>query len=66
MMEKTINHPARTVTTPNSNDPDYDWVPPLKAGKRGSQCGKCGSKFDYDKAYGYVCPRGPHCPMGMG
>lgn len=43
-------------------DPDYDFKP---AGKKGAQCGQCGMKFDYGKAYGFCCQQ-PGCPMGMG
>lgn len=50
-------------------DPDYEFVPPIKRWPettrifRGRQCGECGMKFEYDKAYGYCCPR-VACPMG--
>lgn len=40
----------------------YVIVPARKPVIRGQQCGECGMKFDYNKAYGYVCPN-PHCPM---
>lgn len=42
-------------------DDNYDIIKPLPRGtrqrrKKGMQCGKCGMKFDYGKAYGYTCP----------
>ncbi len=49
--------------TPN-RDPDYDIIPPLPKPvkqKKGSQCGECGMKFDYNTAYGYCCQR-DNCP----
>lgn len=30
---------------------------------RGTQCGKCGMKFEYGKSYGYHCPASD-CPVG--
>lgn len=48
-------------------DPDYDWIPPLppmtphSATKLGVQCGECGIKFEYGKAYGYAC-QNSRCP----
>lgn len=61
-----------TVVTVGStapvHDPNYDWIPPLPplmpanlATKLGVQCGECGMKFDYDKAYGYAC-QNQRCP----
>lgn len=51
-------------------DPDYEFVPPLpeRAGNlwplpKGRQCGECGMKFEYGKAYGYCCAS-TKCPMG--
>lgn len=54
------------TTTPSkfTPDPAYDLVPDT-AVKKGAQCGRCGMKFDHNKAYGYVCGS-PGCPMGMG
>ena len=31
---------------------------------RGAQCGRCGLKIEYGKAYGYHCPEGG-CPLGF-
>lgn len=50
-------------------DPKYDFVPPLPSDgpcgtKLGSQCGECGAKFDYGKAYGFVCGN-QRCPVQM-
>lgn len=49
-------------------DPDYDLIPPLPKApprKKGSQCGECGMKFEYGKAYGYCCIN-PRCPTQFG
>lgn len=52
-------------------DPDYDFVPPLpKPGeatwvRKGTQCGECGMKFEYGKAYGFCCSNA-RCPTGWG
>lgn len=50
------------------HDPDYDLIPRLPerpVAKKGSQCGECGMKFEYGKAYGYCCMK-PRCPTGFG
>jgi hypothetical protein len=49
-------------------DPDYDFVPPLPEQKeiprpKGRQCGECGMKFEYGKAYGFSCGN-TRCPTG--
>jgi len=47
-------------------DPEYDFIPPIAdtpKTKKGNQCGECGMKFEYGKAYGYCC-RNPKCPAG--
>jgi hypothetical protein len=52
-------------------DPEYDWIPPMtqpgpgEGPKRGSQCGECGMKFEYGKAYGFYCGNS-RCPAGFG
>ena len=52
-------------------DKDYDFVPPLpkqaeiNRGPKGTQCGECGMKFEYGKAYGYCCTN-LRCPCGLG
>ena len=46
-------------------DPDYDFVPPLPdqpVGKKGTQCGECGIKFEYNSMYAFWCPS-PKCPV---
>lgn len=45
-------------------DPEYDLIEPTPR-KKGSQCGRCGQKFDYGVAYGYCCSN-MSCPMGWG
>ena len=52
-------------------DPDYDWIPPIQdqrhpwaLKKVGVQCGECGMKFEYGKAYGYACCNS-RCPRGV-
>jgi hypothetical protein len=47
-----------------TKDPDYDLIPPLQGATRGTQCGECGAKFDYDKAYGFVCGN-LRCPVQL-
>ena len=51
-------------------DPNYDYIAPLIKRderqfplKRGTQCGECGMKFEYGKAYGYCCMN-QNCPTG--
>ena len=51
-------------------DPDYDFVNPYATlekpkRKKGSQCGRCGMKFEYGQTYGYSCGFND-CPMGHG
>lgn len=49
-------------------DPDYDWrpaIPEPAPQPKGIQCGQCGMKFDYGKAYGFCCQH-PRCPCGYG
>ena len=47
------------------HDKDYELVAPLQTnGKRGIQCGLCGIKFDYDKAYDYWCGN-LNCPVTL-
>jgi hypothetical protein len=44
-------------------DPNYELVeydPP----KRGRQCGKCGSKFNFGESWGFCCTS-VDCPMGL-
>ena len=45
-------------------DDGYIIVPAKKPAKlaKGAQCGACGMKFDYGKAYGYSCRRSD-CPI---
>lgn len=42
-------------------DGHYELVPP-RSDAKGIQCGECGSKFDYGKAYGFVCGN-INCPV---
>lgn len=35
-----------------------------KVEEKGIQCGKCGMKFEYGKAYGFSCPN-LDCPCQM-
>jgi len=50
-------------------DPEYDYIKPLPqtepwgSQKKGTQCGECGMKFEYGKAYGFYCGN-PRCPTG--
>lgn len=44
------------------NDEGYEIVPERR-GKKGIQCGKCGMKFDYGKAYNFCCPNRGSCPV---
>lgn len=50
-------------------DPDYEYVPATQPnnafGKKGRQCGQCGTKFDFNVSYGYCCSW-INCPMGWG
>lgn len=43
------------------DDDGYEIVPERKQ-FRGIKCGKCGMKFDADKAYSYHCPHST-CPI---
>lgn len=46
-------------------DKDYDFIEPIRRlEKKGVQCGECGQKFDYDKAYGFVC-NNIRCPIQL-
>jgi len=36
--------------------------PPENRPIKGTKCGNCGMKFDYNQAYGYHCPD-LNCPM---
>lgn len=40
---------------PFKPDPEYDLIE-SRPMKRGTQCGKCGMKFDFNTAYGFCCP----------
>lgn len=44
----------RIVNPPEIKKPDH--------AVKGSQCGVCGMRFDYGKAYGYSCSVG-NCPI---
>ena len=53
---------------PVKPDPEYDFIPPSPRPaeqnwpyKKGTQCGECGMKFEYGKAYGYYCSNS-RCP----
>lgn len=64
----TVQTVLHQPTAGVERDPEYDWVPPLKdqpSGKRGTQCGECGMKFEFGKAYGYYCTN-TRCPTGWG
>ena len=57
------NMPWFAPNTRRAIDEDgYEIVPDRS---RGLKCGRCGMRFDHDKAYGYVCSSGG-CPMMLG
>ena len=73
MTDKIWTGSSRSTGISNAivRDPDYHWIEPLPppvlngriTGMKGSQCGQCGMKFDYDYSYGFHCGNN-RCPIG--
>ncbi len=65
-----VTKAIEVIDTTITPDPEYDFIKPLRPDegraipmRRGTQCGECGMKFDYNISYGYGCSNNS-CPMG--
>jgi hypothetical protein len=56
--------PFQPAKSPLGREVTCDGYEVIPDRPRGMQCGRCGMRVEYGKAYGYCCPHGG-CPLGF-